>query len=96
MATKVIDIGALERTSQSLTTIHGEFSEANSKSDYIAAEVHQKRLKAAVRDFAHKWDDKRAEMVEGIVSFSQVTQEVANAWVGFDQDGADALEGKGD
>lgn len=92
----VIDVGAIGSLGSDLITVSSEFEYANAHSDGIASAVGHPGLADTVRDFAHKWDDTRKAMVDGLRGLGQAASAVSEAWVDFDQQGADALTGSGD
>jgi len=94
MSVMVIDVGALDQLGQDLSTVSGEFVDANTKSDSIAGSVGRPRLADAVRNFAHKWDDRRKKIADSADALSQAASGVADGWREFDQAGADSLDGQ--
>lgn len=95
MSQLVIDVEAIQSLGSNLSTIAGEFENANTNSDSIAAAVGHPGLSETVRSFAHGWDDKRGKMVEGIRGLADASQAVAEGWTELDSEGAKALTDTG-
>lgn len=91
MADLNIDTASLRDLGGELKTISSEFENANTRSDTIAAAVGHSGLSDAVTDFAHGWDDRRAEMVESITFMSEAAQGIADAFEETDKQLADVL-----
>ena len=90
----VIDVGALDRLGHDLSTVSQEFVNANTNSDRIASSVGRPRLADAVRNFAHKWDDRRKKIADSADSLSQTAIGVADGWRDLDEAGAESLRGQ--
>ncbi len=95
MTTLIIDVEAIKNLGTDLKTVATEFENANANSDGIAAAVGHAKLSETVHDFAHKWDDTRAEMVDALKNLGEAATTVAANWVDLDQQGADVLTGSG-
>jgi hypothetical protein len=91
MSVYKISVSSLESLSTNLTTVANEFDNANTNSDSIANNVGHSGLENTVRDFAHKWDDTREDMVEAVRSLADGAGAVAAGWSDFDLQGAQAL-----
>ncbi|WP_371163815.1 hypothetical protein ABYF32_06020 [Buchananella felis] len=89
-----VDVGALGTIGASAKTIASEFESANTNSNTIAAAVGHGALSETVRGFAHDWDDKRQKFIDALKAFSDASLAVADAWINFDQDGANTLNGQ--
>lgn len=89
----VIEVDAIIRLGSDLKSVAAEFENANANSDAIADAVGHPRLGEVVRDFAHNWDDTRAKMVDAMQALGDAATAVGEAWIDFDQQGADALTG---
>lgn len=63
-----------------LSSIATEFSDANARSDRIAASVGHSGLEDAVKDFAHEWDDTRESMIDDITTLSKTSNAIADAF----------------
>lgn len=96
MAKITVDVEALQSLSSSLASVAGDFDGADSSADQVASAVGHGGLEGAVRGFASSWDDRRAKMSEAMWALSTASHEVANAWIQFDQDGANALTSEGE
>ncbi|WP_371164448.1 hypothetical protein ABYF32_01935 [Buchananella felis] len=90
-----VDVGALGTIGASAKTIALEFEGANTNSNTIAGAVGHGGLSQTVRGFAHDWDDKRQKFIDALKAFSEASLAVADAWIKFDQDGANTLNGQG-
>lgn len=98
MGSIIVDVDAVAEVGSSAGTIAAEFENANANSDYIAESVGHSGLSSTVSDFAHDWDDKRQKFTDALKALSDGATAVADSWVQFDQDGAEALtstEGEG-
>lgn len=95
MSTLIVEVDAIRTLGTDLKAVATEFEGANANSDGIAAAVGHGGLAETVRDFAHKWDDTRAEMVEGLKALGDAATTVADNWVDLDKQGADVLNGSG-
>lgn len=89
-----VDVGALGTIGASARTIALEFEGANTNSNTIAGAVGHGGLSQTVRGFAHDWDDKRQKFIDALKAFSDGSLAVADAWIKFDQDGANTLNGQ--
>jgi hypothetical protein len=89
-----IDRAAIASLGHNLGILSQAFNDANTRADTIAAAVGHSNLSSTVRDFAHKWDDKRQKITDAVTALSQASTEVANAWGEMDQEGANALRGE--
>jgi len=90
-----VDVDAIESLAKDLSTITNEFEHANANSDAIAEQVGHPGLAGTVRDFAHKWDDRRKKINDKVKALSKASSAVADNWKDIDQQGADVLTGKG-
>jgi hypothetical protein len=89
-----IDVARYAELGSELGRIATEFADANTNSDRIAAAVGHGGLADAVRDFAHKWDDKRKAMVGDIQTLGKFATEIGEGFGQTDQGLADAVEGR--
>lgn len=88
-----VDTGALREAGSELRTVAEEFDAADARSDEVAAHVGHAELASAIRDFAHGWDDRRAEMVQDIASLAQSCEGIGGAFEDLDRQFAAALRG---
>lgn len=89
--TITVAVDAIRTMGEDLKSVAAEFDGANANSDSIAAAVGHSRLAEVVREFAHGWDDTRKKMVEAMNALGDASISVADTWIDFDQQGADAL-----
>ena len=66
-----IDLGRLETLHKDLDAIATEFKNADDFSDSVADATGHDDLAGHVRDFAHKWNDKRKEMTEKVENLTK-------------------------
>jgi hypothetical protein len=95
MATYKISVEALQSLGSGLDSVATEFQNANTNSDGIAGGVGRSNLRDTVHDFAHGWDDTRADMEKAITSLRDGANGVAQGWYDFDQQGATSLTSSG-
>lgn len=89
-----IDTEVLIEAGHSLRSVASEFENANDISDDVAGWVGNHRLADKVRDFAHKWDDTRADMLEGISTLAEQASKTGETFAQLDSDLAAALKGE--
>lgn len=89
-----IDVAMYSELGSELNRIATEFSDANTNSDVIADAVGHSGLAGTVRDFAHKWDDKRKAMVGDIQTLAKFASEIGEGFGQTDQALGKAVDGK--
>ena len=88
-----IDLARLAAAGSTLTVVKSEFEDAKNTSRGLAHAVGSDRLADALVDFADKWDDRRADMVENIGSLAEAATAIADAFGQLDTEYAAALDG---
>lgn len=88
-----VDTDGLHEAGSALREVAQEFDAADSRSDAVAERVGHDGLASAVRDFAHGWDDRRAEMVADIAELARSCEGIGDAFEDLDQQFAAALRG---
>jgi uncharacterized protein YukE len=88
-----IDSAALREAGAALRLVAAEFDHADAHSDAAAEVVGHHELASAVRDFAHGWDDRRAEMVHEVASLAQSCEGIGESFDDLDRQFAAALRG---
>lgn len=89
-----VDTTALREAGTSLRSVATEFDRANVRSDTVADAVGHAGLASAVRDFAHGWDDTRADMVEGMAALADACTGIGEGFEELDTEFAAALRGE--
>jgi hypothetical protein len=93
MDTLRVDTALLCVAGKQLRVVATEFEQANANSDDAAEAIGHHGLAAAVRSFAHNWDDRRAKMVEKIETLAKSATGVGEAFEELDKEFAAALRG---
>ncbi len=88
-----IDLARLAAAGSTLTVVKSEFEDAKNTSRGLAQAVGSDRLADALVDFADKWDDRRADMVENIGALAEAATAIADAFGQLDTEYAAALDG---
>jgi len=88
-----VDTAGLREAGAGLRTVAAEFDGANASSDVVADAVGHAELASAIRDFAHGWDDRRAEMVADIASLAEACSGIGDGFEDLDHAFAAALRG---
>jgi uncharacterized protein YukE len=78
----LLDIKMLDETEQNLKAIISEFENADDFSDGVADATGHDHLADKVRDFAHGWNDHRADMLEAIKAIHESVKKIYDS---FDQ-----------
>ncbi len=89
-----LDTTALREAGSSLHAVALEFDRANVRSDAVADAVGHAGLASLVRDFAHGWDDTRADMVEGMAALADACTGIGEGFEDLDSEFAAALRGE--
>lgn len=92
MADSRLDTERVRSVATGLTRIAHEFETANVHSDGIADAVGHDGLAAAVRSFAHSWDDTREDMIESIRGLGEATAAIADIFEQADGELAAAFD----
>jgi len=90
-----IDTVALRSAGANLRSVAVEFDGANAKSDTVADAVGHAGLRDAIRDFAHGWDDSRADLVTAIGELADACTGIGEGFEDLDAQFAAALRGEG-
>ncbi|MDM7855106.1 hypothetical protein [Cellulomonas alba] len=88
-----LDTAQLQEAGRTLRTVATEFHDANARSDSVAGAVGHDGLRDAIHDFAHGWDDTRADMVDAIAGLADACQGIGDGFEKIDTDFAAALRG---
>jgi len=88
-----VDTARLRDAGAALRDVASEFDGANAHSDTAADAVGHDELASAVRDFAHGWDDRRAEVVQDVASLAQSCEGIGAGFEDLDTQFAAALRG---
>lgn len=92
MADLDIRLDLLDQLVDDLAAIASEFEGADDFSDDVAAAVGHDELHGKVRDFAHKWNDKRKEMTAAVTALQGQIKSISEAFTKVDSELAKALE----
>jgi ABC-type transporter Mla subunit MlaD len=92
MVDLIIDLGLLSTLHQDLDAIGAEFKNADDFSDSVAAATGHDDLAGHVRDFAHKWNDKRKDMTEKVENLTKSVGAITDGFTKVDDGLAKALE----
>ncbi|MGJ4844647.1 MULTISPECIES: hypothetical protein [unclassified Leifsonia] len=87
-----LDLELLGQLKSDLEAIVSEFKGADDFSDAVADATGHDGLSGHVRDFAHKWNDKRKKMTESVESLSKSVAGVTDGFTKVDEGLATALE----
>lgn len=87
-----IDLGRLETLHTDLDAIAKEFKNADDFSDSVADATGHDGLAGHVRDFAHKWNDKRKSMTEKVENLTKSVAAITAGFTKVDAGLAKALE----
>jgi uncharacterized protein YukE len=92
MADVVIDLELLQQLKEDLEAIAKEFADADDFSDSVAEATGHDQLSSHVRDFAHKWNDKRKKMTEDVEGLQKSIAAISDGFTKVDDGLAKALE----
>jgi uncharacterized phage infection (PIP) family protein YhgE len=87
-----LDLDRLKQLNSDLKSVSAEFGGADDFSDTVATATGHDGLHDAVRDFAHKWNEKRPEMQDGVDKLQKKLQAVTDGFTQLDQQLAQAME----
>lgn len=94
MSDLVLKLDELIQLRDDLDAVVREFRGADDFSDSVGAATGHDALEGHVRDFAHKWNEKRKSMTENVENVQKVIAAVADNFTKVDGDLAKAVEGK--
>lgn len=86
-----LDLARLADTGTTLSTVRSEFEGATNNAQTLADAVGHDTLADTLIDFADKWDDRRADMVENIGALADAATGIAQAFGQLDAEYAAAL-----
>lgn len=92
MADLKIDLELLQQLKEDLEAIAKEFTDADDFSDSVAEATGHDNLSSHVKDFAHKWNDKRKSMTEAVEGLQKSVAAISNGFTQVDAGLAKALE----
>lgn len=87
-----LDLGLLTQLRDDLDAVVSEFNDADDFSDQVAESTGHDDLASHTRDFAHKWNDKRAKMTENVQTLQQQIKAISDGFTHVDGELAKALE----
>lgn len=87
-----LDMRLLDQLKSDLEAIVSEFKGADDFSDSVADATGYDDLAGHVRDFAHKWNDKRTSMTEKVENLSKSVSAITDGFTKVDSGLAKALE----
>jgi uncharacterized phage infection (PIP) family protein YhgE len=87
-----LDLELLGQLKSDLDAIVKEFKGADDFSDDVAEATGHDGLAGHVRDFAHKWNDKRKKMTESVENLEKSVDSVTDGFTKVDDGLAKALE----
>ena len=94
MSDLVLKLDELVQLRDDLDAVVREFHNADDFSDSVADATGHDELAGHVRDFAHKWNEKRKSMTENVENVQKVIAAVADNFTKVDGDLAKAPEEK--
>ncbi|ROS26161.1 hypothetical protein [Cellulomonas sp. PhB150] len=89
----IVDTDGLREAGTALRSVAEEFDAADARSDAVAEDVGHDELAGAIRDFAHGWDDRRADMVQGVAELARSCEGIGGAFEDLDLQFAAVLRG---
>ena len=92
MTDLILDMKLLDQLKSDLEAIVKEFKNADDFSDDTADATGHDDLAGHVRDFAHKWNDKRQSMTESVENLSKSVSSVTDGFTQVDAGLAKSLE----
>lgn len=95
MADLILDLAALEQLKSDLDAVVSDFKGADDFSDDVADATGSDDLRDPVRDFAHKWNDKRKKMTESIEALQAQIAGIADGFGKVDAGFAKGLHDSG-
>ncbi|MBC7763825.1 MAG: hypothetical protein H7201_18960 [Candidatus Saccharibacteria bacterium] len=95
MADLLLNLTELERLKHDLNAVVSDFKDADDFSDDVADATGSDALHDPVRDFAHKWNDKRKKMTESIEALQAQIAGIADGFTSVDTGFAKGLQDSG-
>jgi hypothetical protein len=92
VADLTLDLQLLTQLKEDLTAIVKEFKNADDFSDAVADATGHDGLHGHVRDFAHKWNDKRKKMTGNVEALQKQIGAISDGFTHVDSQLAKALE----
>lgn len=87
-----LDLQLLTQLKDDLDAVVAEFKNADDFSDSVADATGHDGLHGHVRDFAHKWNDKRQKMTDNVAALQQQVKAISDGFTQVDAGLAKALE----
>jgi hypothetical protein len=87
-----VDLPLLKQLKEDLDAIVKEFTDADDFSDDVADATGHDALHDNVRDFAHKWNDKRKKMTANVDALQKQISAITDGFTTVDSKLAKALE----
>ncbi|MHA7985451.1 hypothetical protein ACX9R5_06550 [Rathayibacter sp. CAU 1779] len=87
-----IDLQRLEQLHEDLAAVVKEFQDADDFSDAVAEATGHDSLAGHVRDFAHKWNEKRKSMTTNVDNVDKAVGAITDGFTQVDDGLAKALE----
>jgi uncharacterized phage infection (PIP) family protein YhgE len=87
-----LDLERLQKLDHDLKAIVAEFKGADDFSDSVANATGHDDLHDVVRDFAHKWNEKRPEMADNVDKLEQKLAAITDNFTQLDHQLAQAME----
>jgi hypothetical protein len=94
MADLGIDTQVLRDTGAALRLVATEFAQANARSEALADALGHRGLAERVRELAHGWEQRRDEVVDGIVHLADAATAVGEVLEQLDTELAASLRGE--
>lgn len=92
MADLTLDLHLLTQLKEDLDAVVKEFKDADDFSDAVADATGHDGLHGHVRDFAHKWNDKRKKMTGNVEALQKQIGAISDGFTHVDSQLAKALE----
>lgn len=91
VADLTLDLKLITQLKDDLDAVVKEFNDADDFSDDVADATGHDGLHGHVRDFAHKWNDKRKKMTESVTALQQQVKAISDGFTQVDSGLAKAL-----
>ncbi len=92
MADIRLDMQALLQLKTDLEAVVSEFTSADEFSDAVGEATGHDALRDHVRDFAHKWNDKREKMLEAVQDLQKKIEGITDGFTKVDASLTQALQ----
>ncbi|MCX7523197.1 hypothetical protein OSC27_13040 [Microbacterium sp. STN6] len=86
-----LDLELLAQLVSDLESVSAEFTNADDFSDTVADATGHDDLRGHVRDFAHKWNDKRKDMTDDVKALHEQIAAITDGFTKVDEGLAKAL-----